>query len=276
MALVVNSNIPSLQAQHHLWSSQKALESSFRKLSSGARINTAADDAAGMGVSENLNAQIRSYAVAERNANNAISMVNTAEGGLGEVSGMLIRLRELAVQAANGDLSASNRGFLDTEFKGVLAEIDRVAKTTIFNGTPLLSEAATSIAFQVGVGTTGDDVISVGFGLMTATDLSISTQTLAGANGQAATTAITAIDAALELVSTRRAEYGGATNRLSVAVSNSQTMRSNLSAANSSIRDVDVAEETAQLARSQVKIQTGVAVLAQANQSPQLALQLLR
>lgn len=276
MALYINTNVASLQAQKNLGSSTMGLQKSFERLSSGYRINSAADDAAGLAISESLKAQTRSFAVAERNANNGISMVSTAEGGLGEVSDMLIRMRELAVQASNGDLTTNDRSNIDTEFQELVSEIDRVANTTEFNGTELLSGASGAIDFQVGIGTSADDRISVTFGGMDATTLGVATANVTGADATNAQAAITALDTALDSVSSRRAEFGAANNRLQVAVSNTQTIRTNLEAANSRIRDVDVAEETSKMARSQVLQQAGTSVLAQANQAPQLALSLLR
>jgi flagellin len=276
MALVINTNVASLQAQKNLSSSTGMLAKSFERLSSGFRINSASDDAAGLAISESLRSQTRSMVVAERNANSGISMVNTAESGLGEVSDMLVRMRELAVQASNGSMNTNDRANIDTEFQQLTSEIDRVANTTEFNGTELLSGAATTVDFQVGIGTSADDRISVNFGGLDASTLGIGASSVTGATSANAQTAITAIDSALDTVSSSRATFGAATNRLQVAVSNTQTIRTNLEAANSRIRDVDVAEETSSMARSQVLQQAGAAMLAQANQAPQLAMSLLR
>ncbi len=276
MPLVVSTNIASLRAQNALNRSQGTLQKSFQRLSSGYRINTAADDAAGLGISENLRARVRSFAVAERNTNMAISMAITAEGGLAQISGIVIRMRELAVQSANGDLSSTDRDYLDTEFQLLMDEIDRLAESTEFNGKDLLAGTVSSIAFQVGINTTSFDVISVGFGGMSVSGLGLSGVGVGGSAQGNATAAIDQLDVALSTVSTARAQFGAATNRLEIAVANTQTIRTNLQAANSSIRDVDVAEETSQLARSQVLLQAGTSVLAQANQSPQLALSLMQ
>ncbi len=275
MPMVVNTNVSSLKAQNNLQGTQKALHKSFERLSSGFRINSAADDAAGLGISENLKSRIRSYSVAERNTNNAISMANTAEGGLNQISGIIIRMRELAVQSANGDLTSTDRGYLDTEFQLLKEEITRLAETTEFNGKELLAGTATSMNFQVGINTTSFDTIAIEFGGVSLSSLGISASSVSGATAAGATAAIDALDAALQTVSTNRAKFGAATNRLNIAVANSQTIRTNLQAANSAIRDVDVAEETAQLARSQVLLQAGTSILAQANQSPQQALSLI-
>jgi len=274
MPLVINTNVASLNAQKNVGNAQASLRQSFQRLSSGFRINTAADDAAGNAISDGLRARIRSFRVAERNTNNAISMTNTAEGGLSEISGLVIRMRELAVQSANGDLTTTDRGFIDTEFQALKNEITRLADSTEFNGTELLGGSATSITFQVGINTTSADTVDVSFGGVTLSTLGLSSASVATSQANA-NSAIDAIDAALTTVSTSRSTFGAATNRLANAVSNTQTIRTNLEAANSAIRDVDVAEETSILARSQVLLQAGTSVLAQANQSPVLALSLL-
>jgi len=276
MALVINTNVASLNAQKTLNRSQAALGVSFQRLSSGFRINSASDDAAGLGVSESLKARIRSFTVAERNTNNAIGMTRTAEGGLSEVSGIVLRMRELAVQSANGDLTSTDRSYIDTEFQQMKDEIDRVANSTMFNGVDLLAGTAASINFQVGIGTTSNDTISVGFGGVSVSNLGLGSISVGGSTSTNATAAIDAVDAALTSVSTSRATFGAVQNRLAIAVTNSQTIRTNLEAANSAIRDVDVAEETSVLARTQVLLQAGTSVLSQANQAPQLALSLLR
>ncbi len=275
MPLVINTNVSSMRAQNNLGATQGRLAKSFQRLSSGFRINSAADDAAGLGISESLKAKIRSYAVAERNTNNAISMTNTAEGGLGQISGIVLRMRELAVQSANGDLTSTDRGYLDTEFQLLKDEITRLSETTEFNGKELLAGTATNITFQVGINTSTFDTIQVGFGGVSVSSLGLSGVGVGGSSATSATAAITALDGALTTVSTERAKYGAANNRLTLAVANSQTIRTNLSAANSAIRDVDVASETALMARSQVLMQAATSVLAQANQAPQLALSLI-
>ncbi|MSP24901.1 MAG: flagellin FliC [Myxococcales bacterium] len=275
MGLSITSNIASLRAQNSLSLTQERLTRSFQRLSSGFRINTAADDAAGLGISESLRAKIRSFSVAERNTNNAISMANTAEGGLGQISEIVVRMRELAVQAANGDLTSTDRDYLDTEFRLLRDEIDRLSNSTEFNGKQLLGGATQSIAFQVGINTTQFDTIDVSFGGVGVSVLGLSGVGVSGLTASKATAAIDSLDVALRSVSTKRAQYGAASNRLQAAVSNTQTIRTNLEAANSAIRDVDVAAESSQLARSQVLLQAGTAMLSQANQTPQLALQLL-
>lgn len=275
MALVINTNIASLEAQRNLAHSQGALATTFQKLSSGMRINTAADDASGLAISENMQAQIRSFGSAERNANNAVSMAQVAEGALGQMSSILSRMRELAVQGANGDLTATDRGYMNTEFTSLRDEIDRMVQSTKFNGKDLLSGPTNTIDFQVGINNTAADKIAVDFGNMTIAALGIDNSGVDGADATNSLASITAVDSAIANVSARRADYGAVMNRLQLTVANTQSMRTNLSAANSRIRDVDVAEETASMARNQVLSQAGVSVLSQANQAPQLALKLL-
>ncbi|MBM4359114.1 MAG: flagellin FliC [Deltaproteobacteria bacterium] len=276
MPLSINTNVSSLEAQRNLNQTQSALQKSFQRLSSGFRINSASDDAAGLGVSESLKARIRSFSVAERNTTSGLNMARTAESGLGEISGIVIRMRELAVQSANGDLNSTDRSYIDTEFQLLKDEIDRLADGTLFNGIDLLGGTAADIDFQVGIGTTSNDTISVGFGGVSASALGLSGISVDGSSATNAQDALDALDTALTTVSTNRAEFGAASNRLSIALTSAQTIRTNLEAANSSIRDVDVAEESSMLARSQVLLQAGTSVLAQANQAPQLALSLLR
>lgn len=276
MALTIQSNIASLEAQRNLGTSQKSLAMNFQKLSSGYRINTAADDAAGLGISEQMSAQIRSFTVAERNTNNGISMAQTAEGALGQMSGMLGRLRELAVQGSNGDLTATDRGFLDTEFTALKDEVDRIGASTTYNGKALLSGAAATTTFQVGINNTANDHIDVTFGGVDLTALGINAASVSGATATNSQAAIDSVDTAIAAVSTQRSGYGSAMNRMQVTVSNLQSMRTNISAAHSRIKDTDIAEETAAMSRNQVLSQAGAAVLAQANQAPQLAMSLLR
>jgi flagellin len=276
MALVINTNVGSLEAQRNLARTQSALQTSFQRLSSGLRINTAADDAAGMAISESMKAQIGSYAVAERNTNNAISMAQTAEGALGQVSGILARMRELAVQGSNGDLGTTDRGYLNTEFSQLNSEIDRLSQSTKFNGKNLLSGALTPIDFQVGINNAASDKITVNFGGIDTTTLGINASNVSGADATNSLAAIDSVDAAIQAVSARRADFGATMNRMQVTVANTQSISTNLAAANSRIADVDVAQETAAMSRTQVLAQAGTAVLAQANQAPQLALSLLK
>ncbi len=275
MTLMLRTNIPSLEAQKNLGKSNSALQTSFNRLSSGLRINSAKDDAAGLAISESMMTHIRSYTVAERNANDAISMVQTAEGALGEVQNIMGRMRELAMQGANGSLTDVDRGYLDTEYQALKAEIGRIQGSAKFNGKHLLDLNTSTIVFQVGLDNTAADQLSVQFGGFGLTQVLDAMNNVAGSTASAALTALSTIDAAMDTISNERAKYGASMNRLEITTSSIQTMRLNLSAANSRIRDVDVALETATLARNQVLSQAGVSVLAQANQLPQLAMKLI-
>jgi flagellin len=276
MPLYINTNVPSLEAQRSLASTAATQAISFQRLSSGLRINSAADDAAGLAIAEQLKADLRSYAMAERNTNNAISMVQTGEGALAGISNMLMRMRELAVQSANGDLTSTDRGYIDLEFTALKDEITRIVDSTKFNGTDLLGGTAQTIEFQVGIDATASDRIGINFGGLTISDLGLSATNVAGLTAQAALSAISNVENAISVVSGRRAIFGASLNRMQTTIANLQSLRTNTAAAHGRIRDVDVAEETAALARQQVLLQAGTAVLAQANQAPQLALQLLR
>lgn len=275
MAVVIRTNVPSLQAQQNLQKSQSALNSSFSKLASGYRVNSASDDAAGLAISESMKSQIRSYSVAERNAGDGISMAQSAEGSLGEVHDILGRMRELAMQASNGSLTQTDRGYLNDEFGSLQSEVTRIQGSAKFNGKSLISETANAITFQVGLNNTGSDQIAVTFGGVTLATVAGSGTALTGSTTSSALSALSTIDAAIGTVSKSRSKFGAAMNRLDVATSNIQTMRTNLSAANSRIRDVDVASETAKMSQNQVLTQAGVSILAQANQIPQMAFGLL-
>jgi flagellin len=275
MALVIQTNVASLEAQRNLYKSQSALQTTFNKLSSGLRINTAKDDAAGLAISESLKAQVKSLTVNERNAGDAISMAQTAEGALGEISNIILRMRELAAQAANGSLQSSDRSFIQTEFSNLQAETKRIMTSTKFNGKQLITSAVRSEQFQVGINNTSDDRIGISFGgidLKTAMGTSTSVSGSAG-NARAA---LDSLDTALSRVSQARSRFGAMMNRFETTISNIQSIRLNLSAANSRIRDVDVADEAATQSKNQVLTQAGTSVLAQANQTPQGALSLLR
>jgi flagellin len=276
MALFIQTNVSSMEAQKNLGYNQSQLQLSFNRLSSGFRINSAKDDAAGLAISESLKSQIRSFTVAERNASDGISMAQTAEGALGEVHNILGRMRELAVQAANGSLTDVDRGFLQTEFSSLQTEISRIQGSAKFNGRALVGTTAVTITLQVGLEATSSDQIAVTLGGVSLATISSSAIALSGSTATAALASLSVIDGAIGSVSTSRSFFGAAMNRLEVAQSNIATMRLNLSAANSRIRDVDVASETSQMSRNQVLSQAGLSVLAQANQLPQLALGLLQ
>jgi len=275
MTLDINTNISSLMAQKNLSAAQSMLSQSFNRLSSGNRINSSADDAAGLAISANMQSAIRSYTVAGRNANDGISMAQTGDGALGQVTDILGRMSELATQGANGALQQSDRDYLQTEFKSLQSEVKRIMTSTKFNGQQLIASATSSVAFQVGINNVTTDRITVTFGGLSLTSLVSTSTTLSGAatNSQSA---IDTISAALKTVSQERGKFGAVMNRLQITTSNIQTASLNLSAANSRIMDVDVASETSALSRTQVLTQAGAAILAQANQAPQLALTLLR
>lgn len=275
MGLAIATNVASLTAQNSLSKTQMHLNTSFARLSSGQRINGAGDDAAGLGISKAMNAQIRSYAVAERNTNDGISMLQTADGGAEEIHGLMTRMRELAVQASNGSLSANDYTNLDAEYQQHSAEIDRISASVTFNGSNLLAGAAATKNFQVGIGTAATDRIAVSFGGADVTRLLGATATDVTSFAQSQL-AITALDSGIQTLSGVRAGFGSAMNRLSSTISNLQTMQTNTAASLSRIADTDVAKESASLAKGQVLAQAGAAILAQANQSPQLAMGLLR
>ena len=273
MALVIQTNSAAMAAQKNLNANQKQLAGSFQKLSSGFRVNTAADDAAGLAVSESMKSQIRSYTVAERNAGDAISMAQTAEGSLGEVHDILGRMRELATQSSNGSLTDTDRGYLNTEFGALQSEITRIQGSAKFNGVSLVNATAATVKFQVGLNNTGSDQIDVTFGGVSLTGVGAGSASVAQASS--ALKALSSIDTAIGSVSSYRSKFGAAMNRLDVATSSIATMRLNISAANSRIRDVDVATETSALSKNQVLSQAGVSILAQTNQMPQMAFGLL-
>ena len=274
MGLRVNTNIISMNAQRNLGKVTDALAKSFQRLSTGLRIATAADDAAGLAISERLRAQVRSLNQANRNANDGISMVQTAEGALNEVGSLLTRLRELAVQSNNGTVSDNDRDTLQEEFSSLVDEVDRIAQSTEFNGIKLLDGSKASVTFQIGAGTTaGVDTLDVSLDSTRSADLSIDVLDI-GSTGDSAA-AIGALDDAIDAVSGHRGRLGAAQNRLGSTVNNLAMQVENLSAAESRIRDVDVAYETAQLTRSQIMQQAAIAVLGQANAMPQSALRLL-
>jgi len=275
MGLRVNTNVASINAQRSLYNTTNTLSKSLEKLSSGLRINRAGDDAAGLAISEGLKSDIRALQQASRNAADGISMIQTAEGGLEETSGILIRLRELAEQAATETLGSNERGYLDQEFQALTAEITRIAQSTEFNGTALLDGTSTSLDIQVGIGTGASSAVTINLGSgMTATNLGLNTSSITTSAN--ALTAISALETATASVSAQRASFGAAQNRLESTIRNIGMTVENLSAANSRIRDVDIAAETSSMTAMQILQQAGVSVLAQANATPQLALMLLQ
>ncbi len=287
MPQTINTNIASLNAQRNLNSSQSSLQVSMQRLSSGLRVNSAKDDAAGLAIAERMNAQVRGMNVAMRNANDGISLAQTAEGAMGKVTDSLQRMRELAVQARNATNSDADKDSLDKEFGELAKEIQRVLGGTTFNGKAILSTGAGVQTFQVGANTTTDDSIDI-----TTTNMSTAgvITTVAGTNNLGAgrsvidntatpaiiATAIDSIDAALDLVNSERATLGASQSRFDAVIANLQISVENQSAARARIMDADFAMETANLSRAQILQQAGNAMVAQANQLPQQVLQLLQ
>ena len=267
MPQTINTNVSSLNAQRNLTTSQNSLATSMQRLSSGLRVNSARDDAAGLAIADRMNAQVRGINVAIRNANDGISLAQTAEGALATVTDALQRMRELAVQAQNGSNVTSDRANLDTEYQQLSAEITRIATQTKFNGIAIVGAGAGAQTFQVGANN-GDT--------LTVTTTAVTTVGGDLTTAAAASTALAAIDASLDVITTHRATYGAAMSRFEFAVSNLRISGENQSAAHGRIMDADFAAETAELSRSQILQQAGTAMVAQANQLPQQVLQLLR
>lgn len=276
MGLRINTNVSSLNAQRQLMGTKLSLDKSFEKLASGYRINRAGDDAAGLAISENLRAQIRGLKQAQRNAQDGVSLIQVAEGGLNEASSILIRLRELAVQAASDTIGPVERQFLNVEYDQLVSEIDRIAEVTEFNGTALLSGTGAILDFQVGIRNDPMlDRISFDAAKADANSAALGVNLSSVGDKASAQNALSAIDSAIMSVSAMRADFGAIQNRLQSTISNLAIATENMAAANSRIRDVDVAEETAELTKNNVLLQAGTAVLAQANQSTGTALTLL-
>ncbi|HMO47091.1 MAG TPA: flagellin [Rubrivivax sp.] len=276
MPQTINTNIVSLNAQRNLTASQSSLATSMQRLSSGLRVNSAKDDAAGLAIAERMNAQVRGMNVAIRNSNDAISLSQTAEGAIGKVGDMLQRMRELAVQSANATNGTDDRVSLDQEYQALADEIDRTLKTTKFNGLSILADNAGTQVFQVGANS-GDTItvtttrLDTSAGIQSVTDSSSAISTVASASA-----ALGNIDTALALVNSERAKYGATQSRFEAVIGNLQIAVENQSAARSRIMDADFASETANLSRAQILQQAGSAMVAQANQLPSQVLALLR
>ena len=276
MGLRINTNVASLNAQRNLMSTKWGLDKSLEKLSSGYRINRAGDDAAGLAISENLRAQIRGLKQASRNAQDGVSLVQVAEGGLNEISTIMIRLRELAVQSASDTIGPVERQFLNVEYDQLVSEVDRIAEGTEFNGTQLLSGTGSILDFQVG--TRNDpsiDRLSFDASKADANAAALGVNLTSVADKASAQNSLAALDSAITSVSAMRADFGAIQNRLQSTIGNIAISVENMAAANSRIRDVDIAEETAEMTRNNIMLQAGTSVLAQANQSSNTALQLL-
>jgi len=277
MSQVINTNLVSLNAQRNTAMSQSSLSVSMQRLSSGLRVNSAKDDAAGLAIAERMNAQVRGMNVAMRNANDGISLAQTAEGGLSKVGDALQRMRELAVQARNATNTTADKASLDKEYQQLGAEITRVLGGTTFNGQAILGADAGAKLFQVGANTTTNDEITI-----TTTDFTANADITAVTGGNvtgdatALATVISNIDTAINTVNGERATYGAAQNRFDAVISNLQVSVENQTAARSRIMDADFAQETANLSRAQILQQAGNTMIAQANQLPQQVLALLR
>jgi len=279
MPIIVNSNIASLNAQRNLNMSNTALASSLQKLSSGLRVNSAKDDAAGLAVAEGLTSQIRGNNQGVRNAYDGISVAQTAESALGQVGNNLQRIREVAVQAANGGISDDNRSQLQKEVDQLTQEISRIVQTTNFNGTKLLT-GGSGLTFQVGSSGSADNQVTTSgvemSGIAGYSGSLTATGTVNVSSSGAASAAIASMDASIRTVTNTRATFGSVQNRFQAVIANMQAFTENLSASRSRIMDADFASETAQLTRNQILQQAGTSILGQANQVPQAALSLLR
>ena len=273
MGIRINTNVSSINTRRHLANSTNAFNKSMEKLSSGLRINRAGDDAAGLAISESLKSDIRALDQAARNAADGISLIQTAEGSLDEVSNILLRMKELAEQSLNGTLSNTDRGYLNSEFSALSAEINRISDGVDFNGVKLLDGTGGTVGIQVGIGTTASDSVSIDLGDdidAAGLGLAASISSASGANA-----AMDQIDSAISTVVSARGDFGAIQNRLESSIRNINMTSENLSAANSRIRDVDVAHETSNLTSYQILQQAGVAMLAQANMTTGLAMNLL-
>jgi flagellin len=277
MGLRINQNIEAINAHRNLLLTASSLSKSMEKLSSGLRINRAADDAAGLAISEKLRGQVKGLNQAVRNAQDGISLIQTAEGALNETHSILQRMRELSVQAANGTLNGGDRGAIQKEITSLVAEVDRIATTTEFNTTSLLNGTASGLSFQIGANSGQTVTVSIanaGASALGLNPLGVSTTDLSTASG--ANAAISILDAAIKNISDSRADLGAVQNRLEHTIANLGVASENLAASESRVRDVDMAQEMMTFTKTQILQQAGTAMLAQANQAPQNVLQLLR
>lgn len=275
MGMRVTTNISAINAQRNLIGSQRQMANSMAQLSSGSRINKSADDAAGLAISENMKAQIKSSVQARRNANDGISLVQTAEGGLSEVSNVVTRLRELGIQAASDTIGDRERGFIDKEVQQLKTEMDRIANTTSWNSTKLLDGNTPIFDFQVGNNATENDVIHFNAAENAATLQSLGMQDVNFLTKDGARSALALLDESQTRINGMRANLGALQNRLTTTTDILAVTEENLAAANSRIRDTDIAQASSEMARNTVLLQAGTATLAQANQTNQLALKLL-
>lgn len=276
MGFRINTNVASLQAQNSLNKVSKETQDSFAKLSSGERVTKAADDAAGLAISEKMKAEIRSAKQANRNANDGISMVQVAEGGLNETSNILTRMRELAIQSASDTIGDSERDMTNLEYQQLKSEVDRISQVTEFNGKKLLNGQGEKLEFQIGTGADSfKDRISYESGSVNASAENLEIHSLDISSKNGAQESLASLDSAIEKVSNQRSMLGSLQNRLTSTTNNLQVYTENISAANSRIRDVDYAEETAKQARNSIISAASTSVLAQANMNGQNALKLI-
>jgi len=277
MGLRVSTNMAAMAANRTLVKTNDMQNKSFQRLSSGQRITQAGDDAAGLSISENLRAQIRSMGEAEKNASTGVSLVQVAEGGLSEVGNILVRLRELAIQAASDTIGDKERSFINQEFQSLTQEVDRIANVTTFNGTPLLNASGNKsvLEFQVGIRNDGADRINFNVGENDARAGALGIDGLKAESIDDARSSIDVVDSALSKVSETRARLGAMQNKLQSTSNNLAIAKENLVSARSRIADTDIAEETSNMVRSNILQQAGIAVLSQANQNPMTALKLL-
>ena len=275
MGLRISTNVAAINTQRNMANSQRMMQSTSAQLASGSRINKAADDAAGLAISETMRGQIRSAIQAKRNANDGISLVQTAEGGLGEVSNILVRMRELGIQAASDTLGDNERALVQTEISQLKDEVNRIARSTRWNSTNLLDGSSPTFDFQIGIFATENDKITFDASKNTATLDALGIQDIDYSTRNGARGSISTIEFAQQGVNSMRANLGALQNRMTSTVDTLAITEENLAAANSRIRDTDIAQATSEMTRNQVLLQAGVATLAQANQSTQLALKLI-
>ena len=265
MALTVNTNISSMAALGHLNRTNHRLESTFSRISSGLRINKAGDDAAGLAVAENLAAEQQSLRQAARNTNDGISVIQTAEGATNEVSDILKRMRELAIQSSSETLANSERAYIQDEYKQLTAEVDRISAVTNFNGVELAIGARATLDVQVGIFNTADDRIAIQLGDLRATSLGVDAANINMSNAASSQAALDVLDVAIDSINSIRSDYGSVQNRLESSLNNLHVYTENLAGAESRIRDADFAHETAEMAKFQIMQQAGVSILGQAN-----------
>ncbi len=276
MALTVNTNTAAINALNNLNKTSRSLGSSFQRISSGLRISEAKDDAAGLGVAENLDASEQSARQAMRNTNDGLSLIQVAEGATAEVANIIKRMRELAVQSASETLDNDERQYIQDEYLQLASEVDRIASVTEFNGVQLVDGGVTQISVQVGISDSAADQIDLAMGSLQATVLGVDTGSIDLSTASGAVSALSTLDTALQDVNAYRSDYGAMANRLDSTLNNLETYTENIAAAESRIRDADFAYETAEMSKFQIMQQAGISVLSQANQISQGVLSLLQ